>query len=77
MYDFKYFTMLKITLFCTGAMMTLWRSYDCLQKHLYDNLGTKIRMVHSYETILPAITFCPSYHAAYDLGEVDIDLYIW
>ena len=55
--------------------MTLWRSYDCLQKHLYDNLGTKIRMVHSYETILPAITFCPSYHAAYDLGEVD--LYIW
>ena len=76
MYDFKYFTMLKIILFCTGATLTLWRSYDCLQKHLNDNLGTKIRMVHSYETILPAITFCSIYHAAYDLGEVDIDMYI-
>ena len=64
------FSMIRAFLFCVGLTLTLWRSYDCLQKHLYNKLGTKVNMVHSYETNLPALTLCPEFLVAYNLREV-------
>ena len=60
----------KTILFCIGLILTLWRSYDCLLKHLNENLSTRVVMVPSYETLFPSLTLCPHYHEAYDLGKV-------
>ena len=60
-------TKFKLVLFCIGLFLVIWRSHDCLQKYLYKNLSTKINMVKSYDTILPALVICPEYFEAYDL----------
>ena len=65
----------KTILFCIGLILTLWRSYECLLKHLNENLGTRVFMVPSYETLFPSLTLCPHYHEAYDLGKVFHTLY--
>ena len=49
-----------------GLTLTVWRSYECLEKYFKANLGTRIKMKSSYETILPMIVLCPEYFAAYN-----------
>ena len=65
------FTILKTTLFLIGLSLIVWRSYECLQKHLHESLGTRVAMVKSYETIIPSLTLCPAYLEAYNLREVN------
>ena len=60
-------TNLKPILFCLGLSLTLWRSYDCLQKYFHLNISTKITMVKSFQTELPAIVICPEYFSSYNL----------
>ena len=45
------FSIITAFLFCVGLTLTLWRSYDCLQKHLYNKLGTKFNMVLAMKQI--------------------------
>ena len=49
----------KIIIFTIGFILVIERGYECLQKYLYLNIGTKIRMVNSNETVLPALVICP------------------
>ena len=44
--------------FCIGIILIFWRSSECLQKYLYNNLSTKIRMDQSYSAVLPSIVLC-------------------
>ena len=57
----KIVTHVTHTLFCIGLTLTIWRSYECLQKYLYHNLSTKVSMVKSNETIFPTVVICPTY----------------
>ena len=61
---------LKPVVFCTGLFLTLWRSHDCLQKYFHLNLSTKISLVRSFETDLPAIVICPEYFSSYNVSRL-------
>ena len=50
---------LQTAFFFIGFILTLWRSYDCIEKYFYQNLSTKISMESSYDTILPSLVLCP------------------
>ena len=54
-------------LFLVGLNLTIWRSYECLQKYLNQNLSTKVSMVKSNETFFPSIVICPTENNAYNL----------
>ena len=53
-------------LFCLGLGLTIWRSYECLQKYLYRNVSTKLSMVKSNETFAPSVVICPTFDSAYN-----------
>ena len=53
-------------LFCLGLGLTIWRSYECLQKYLYYNVSTKVSMAKSNETLAPSIVICPTFDSAYN-----------
>ena len=57
---------IRKTLFCIGLALTLWRSYDCLQKYSFNNLSTRVSMLKSFETVLPSLVICPTYFSAYN-----------
>ena len=59
---------LKILIFVIGLILTLWRSWECLEKYLTSNLSTRVKMMKSYETVLPAVVICPDYFASYDVN---------
>ena len=67
-------------LFCLGLSLTIWRSYECLQKYFNQNLGTKVSMVKNNETFFPSIVVCPTKDIAYNLRyyfeDKDIQIYI-
>ena len=54
-------------LFCLGLCLTIWRSYDCLQKYSNQNLSTKVSMVKSTKTFFPSMVICPTYNSAYNV----------
>ena len=58
---------LKSVIFCVGLCLTLWRSFDCLNKYFNLNLSTKVTMVRSFEAELPAIIICPEFFSSYNL----------
>ena len=51
---------LRPIVFCIGLSLTVWRSFECLQKYQHQNLSTRVTMVQSFETLSPAIVICPS-----------------
>ena len=51
---------LRPIVFCLGLSLTVWQSFECLQKYKHHNLSTKVTMVQSFETLSPAIVICPS-----------------
>ena len=51
---------LKIVLFSIGFTLTIWRSFDCLQKYNNENLSAKVSMVKPFETYLPSLVLCAS-----------------
>ena len=55
-------------LFVIGLILTIWRSYDCLQKYLYSNLGTKVTMESSFDVVRPSVIICPTYHDSFKIG---------
>ena len=61
------YKMITQILFCLGLSLTLWRSHECLQKYLYQNLSTKVTLVKSNETVFPTIVICPKFDSAYNL----------
>ena len=54
-------------LFCVGLSLTIWRSYECLQKYTNQNLSTKVTMVKSDETFFPSIVVCPFVDTLYNV----------
>ena len=61
---------LRSILFLFGLILTVWRSWECGDKFLNNNLSTRVKMEKSYETILPALVVCPEYFAAYNLTKL-------
>ena len=49
---------IKSFFFCIGFTLTIWRSYECFQKYLHENLSTRVTMVNNIETIVPSIVIC-------------------
>ena len=60
------FVHIKASVFCIGLCLTIWRSYDCIDKYLQFNSITKVDMVNSEDTLAPALIICPEYHSAYN-----------
>ena len=50
----------KSLIFCVGLCLTIWRSFECLQKYLHANISTKVTMVKTNEMILPSLVLCPA-----------------
>lgn len=49
---------IKSFFFCIGLTLTIWRSYECFQKYLHENMSTRVTMVNNIETIVPSIVIC-------------------
>ena len=60
------FRHIRAIVFCIGFSLTIWRSYDCIDKYLQFNPVTKVDMVNSENTLAPALILCPEYYSAYN-----------
>ena len=62
----------KEAFFCFGLLLTIWRSYGCLQKYLNNNLSTGVKMVNSFEKMFrPVFVVCPSSSSSYKLKNLN------
>ena len=61
---------MKPILFLFGLVLTSWRSLECVDKYLNNNLSTMVTVEKSYETILPALVVCPEYFTSYNLEKL-------
>ena len=52
------FTIVRILIFGVGLSLTVWRSFECLEKYINANLSTKVTMVESINTTLPSLVIC-------------------
>ena len=53
---------LQSIFFCIGLSLTIWRSCECLEKYLHDNLATKVFVVENHKTTLPSLVVCVNSH---------------
>ena len=60
---------IKSFFFCIGLTLTIWRSYECFQKYLYNNLSTKVTMKDNFQTLLPSLVVCEFKDGHYGYNE--------
>ena len=65
----------QVLLFLIGLFLTLWRSFECINKYLEFSRSSHIEMTDQEDTLMPALTICPDYFIAYNqekLGKIGI-----
>ena len=58
--------LVRATIVFFGLVLTIWRGHDCLQQYLEYRAVSTVEMETSTSTLLPALTICPGYNAAYN-----------
>ena len=58
-----------VFLVATGLMV--WRSSHCILRFLEDRRTSEVKMLGMEATLMPTMTVCPPYHAAYKEQELD------
>ena len=60
------FFYVKVFMFSVGLVLTLWQGFNCTDKYLQFNRSTRVKMIHSKDTLKPALIICPDYNYAYN-----------